>query len=191
MKAKLLSIVFALTATISSFAGTQSLESLQGVAERYNVELSKVIEYYTTKNIDILDVENIDLFFVTFKWLKTPYRFGGNSKYGIDCSHFTQMVHQEAFNSGLTGNSREQFNQSVEVSRDELQEGDLIFFRINSSHITHVGIYMGNNKFAQSTCSKGVIVSDLDEEYWSRYFYKCARYTPNELDQDLVEQESN
>jgi lipoprotein Spr len=186
---KLLSLIISLTVAGNLVAGTQSLDALTSVADRYEVDLQKVSDFFNQKGIDLMQTDNVDLFFVTYKWLNTRYVFGGNSKKGIDCSHYTQMLHTEALNSDLTGNSKEQYSKCTLVSKDELHEGDLVFFRINSSNITHVGLYLGNNKFTHSTCSKGVIVSDLSEDYWSRYYFKSARYTPSEVEQDLVEQQ--
>ena len=60
------------------------------------------------------------------------------------------------------------------VSKDDLKEGDLVFFKIHSRSISHVGIYLGNNRFAHAS-SKGVAISSLDDAYYSRYFYKGGR----------------
>ena len=56
-----------------------------------------------------------------------------------------------------------------------MQEGDLVFFKIKSSAISHVGVYIGDNKFAHASSSKGVMISNLNEPYWSRYYYKGGR----------------
>jgi lipoprotein Spr len=60
-------------------------------------------------------------------------------------------------------------------NKEELKEGDLVFFKIGSRSITHMGVYMGNNKFAHASSSKGVMISDLDEAYWRKYYYKGGR----------------
>ena len=60
------------------------------------------------------------------------------------------------------------------VGKDDLKEGDLVFFKIHSRRISHVGIYLGNNKFAHAS-SRGVAISSLDDNYYSRYFYKGGR----------------
>jgi lipoprotein Spr len=64
---------------------------------------------------------------------------------------------------------------STPLSREELKEGDLVFFKIKSRSITHVGIYLGNNRFAHASSSRGVVLSNLDEPYYKRYFYKGGR----------------
>ena len=60
------------------------------------------------------------------------------------------------------------------VRKDELKEGDLVFFKIHSRSISHIGIYLGNDRFAHAS-SKGVAISSLDDAYYSRYFYKGGR----------------
>ena len=62
------------------------------------------------------------------------------------------------------------YNQCKHISKQELQEGDLVFFRIDSKDISHVGIYLQNNKFVHATTKAGVMIDDLDEEYYKKYF---------------------
>jgi lipoprotein Spr len=61
------------------------------------------------------------------------------------------------------------------VARSEMKEGDLLFFRIHRGQVSHVGVYIGENKFVHASTTQGVIVSDLREGYYRRYFYKAGR----------------
>ena len=61
------------------------------------------------------------------------------------------------------------------VNKEDLKEGDLVFFKIKSKAISHVGVYLGNNKFAHASSSRGVMISNLNEAYWKRYYYKGGR----------------
>jgi len=117
---------------------------------------------------------NMKLFHFVYDWIGTPYRFGGSSKNGIDCSAFTKQLYSEVFNLDIKRNSRDIFSMVSPVSKDDLKEGDLVFFKIHSRSITHIGIYLGNNRFAHASM-KGVAISSLDEEYYNRYFYKGGR----------------
>jgi len=117
---------------------------------------------------------NMKLFHFVYDWIGTPYRFGGSSKKGIDCSAFTKELYSEVFNLDIKRNSRDIFSMVSPVSKDELKEGDLVFFKIHSHRISHIGIYLGNNRFAHAS-SKGVAISSLDDAYYSRYFYKGGR----------------
>src|SRR6201996_1485365 len=117
---------------------------------------------------------NMKLFHFVYDWIGTPYRFGGSSKNGIDCSAFTKQLYSEVFNLDIKRSSRDIFSMVSPVSKTELKEGDLVFFKIHSRSITHIGIYLGDNRFAHAS-SKGVAISSLDDDYYSRYFYKGGR----------------
>src|SRR6195952_1287867 len=136
---------------------------------------------------------NMKLFHFVYDWIGTPYRFGGSSKNGIDCSAFTKELYSEVFNLDIRRNSRDIFSMVSPVSKDDLKEGDLVFFKIHSRRISHIGIYLGNNRFAHAS-SKGVAISSLDDAYYSRYFYRGGRLLSafkNELDNLPDENNSN
>ena len=117
---------------------------------------------------------NMKLFNFVHDWIGTPYRFGGTSRKGIDCSAFTKQLYSDVFNLNILRNSRDIFSMVNPVSKDDLKEGDLVFFKIHSRSISHIGIYLGNNRFAHAS-SRGVAISSLDDAYYSRYFYKGGR----------------
>ncbi|GAB3918537.1 C40 family peptidase [Mucilaginibacter boryungensis] len=117
---------------------------------------------------------NVKLFQFVYDWIGTPYRFGGSSKKGIDCSAFTKELYEKVFNLDIKRNSRDIFSMVTPVAKDDLKEGDLMFFKIHSRSITHVGIYLGSGRFAHAS-SKGVAISNIDDSYYSRYFYRGGR----------------
>jgi lipoprotein Spr len=132
---------------------------------------------------------NVKLFQFVYDWIGTPYRFGGSSRKGIDCSAFTKELYSKVFNLDIQRNSRDIFSMVSPVKKDELKEGDLVFFKIHSRSISHVGIYLGNNKFAHAS-SKGVAISNLDDDYYSRYFYRGGRLLDSfkkELEQESAD----
>ncbi|TWR30567.1 NlpC/P60 family protein [Mucilaginibacter pallidiroseus] len=134
---------------------------------------------------------NMKLFHFVYDWIGTPYRFGGSSRRGIDCSAFTKELYSQVFNTTIRRSSRDIFSMVSPVSKDDLKEGDLVFFKIHSRSISHVGIYLGNNRFAHAS-SKGVAVSSLDDAYYSRFFYKGGRMLEsfkNELSASAVAKE--
>jgi len=106
------------------------------------------------------------------KYLNTPYRYGGTTKDGIDCSAFTQTVFQHTFKVSLLRSAKDQFTQGEEVGdRQELQFGDLVFFNTRKRvRPGHVGVYIGDNLFAHASSKNGVMVSSLDLDYYSRKF---------------------
>lgn len=117
---------------------------------------------------------NMKLFHFVYDWIGTPYHFGGSSRKGIDCSAFTKELYSEVFNLDIQRNSRDIFSMVSPVSKDELKEGDLVFFKIHSRRISHVGVYLGNGRFAHAS-SRGVAISSLSDAYYSRYFYRGGR----------------
>jgi lipoprotein Spr len=117
---------------------------------------------------------NMKLFHFVYDWIGTPYRFGGSTRRGIDCSAFTKELYSEVFNMDINRNSRDIFSMVSPVGRDDLKEGDLVFFKIHSRRISHVGIYLGNNRFAHAS-KRGVAINSLDDAYYKRYFYRGGR----------------
>ncbi len=138
---------------------------------------------------------NMKLFHFVYDWIGTPYRFGGSSKNGIRLlgSHFQKKVYSQVFNMDIERSWRDIFSMVSRVRRDELKEGDLVFFKIHSRRISHVGIYLGNNRFAHAS-SKGVAISSLDDAYYSRYFYRGGRMLESfkeELEKESAESNKN
>ena len=125
--------------------------------------------------IAVSATENVKLYQFVYDWLGTPYRLGGDTKRGIDCSGFAFQLYDKVFNTVIGNNSRNIFSMVNPVNKEDLKEGDLVFFKIKSKAISHVGVYLGNNKFAHASSSRGVMISNLNEAYWQRYYYKGGR----------------
>ena len=112
--------------------------------------------------------------YVAEPFLGAPYRTGGESISGFDCSGFVRTM-VRAFGQDLEGRSSPAFyTQGVPVAKDELQTGDLLFFSDHHRSIGHVAIYLAEGKFVHASVQRGVIVSDLDEKYYKTK-YKGAR----------------
>lgn len=113
-------------------------------------------------------------------YLGVPYRFGGTSRSGIDCSAFVQSVFQ-MFNHELPRVSAAQAKEGEIVHRDNMRAGDLVFFATNGgSRVSHVGIVHnvsdeGEIEFIHASTSQGVIVTPLNSEYWSKRFLYAKR----------------
>ena len=105
-----------------------------------------------------------------YGFLGARYRFGGNSRYALDCSSFTQQVFREQ-KVNLPRTAREQFRIGNEVPRGDLRRGDLVFFRTYAPFASHVGIYLGNRKMIHaSSAEHRVVISSMDTPYYlSRY----------------------
>ena len=153
------------TKTVPSQSAEKAPEEQESLAKDY---LSQIM------GVAMSATSNVKLFNFVYDWIGTPYRFGGGSKKGIDCSGFTKQLYSQVFNLDIKRSSRDIFSMVSPIRKDELKEGDLVFFKIRSRSISHIGIYLGNDRFAHAS-SKGVAVSSLDDAYYSRYFYKGGR----------------
>jgi len=105
----------------------------------------------------------------------TPYRYGGADLTGFDCSGLVLYVYHE-LGIDLPHSAVEQHRFTTKISRDELLPGDLIFFRINRKRISHVGIYIGDNRFVHAPqLGKSVVIRNLDDEYYHRHWVGAGR----------------
>jgi cell wall-associated NlpC family hydrolase len=134
------------------------------------------LKYSIQMDIAVEEMNNIPLLQKIDEWWGTPYLYGGSSKRGVDCSYFTLDVMNAIYNTNLKRTAAEQYTQSEKIDWTDLKEGDLIFFKTDASRsITHVGIYMTNNKFVHASTSQGVTISDLSEPYWQKRLYSLGR----------------
>ena len=111
------------------------------------------------------------------QFLGYPYVYGGSSPRGFDCSGFTSYIYKQ-FGYSLKRSASDQLDNGTSVSRSELQPGDLVMFKKGSSsrRASHVGIYIGNNQFIHSSTSRvGVIISGMDEAYYTSGFVGARR----------------
>ncbi len=111
------------------------------------------------------------------QWKGTPYRLGGDSLNGIDCSAFVQRTFNDKFDIALPRTTLAQTSQGIKIPKENLKPGDLVFFKTNwrGGSGLHVGIYNGNNQFIHASTSRGVMTSSLDEKYWKQRFYQARR----------------
>lgn len=109
--------------------------------------------------------------------LDSPYKYGGESASGIDCSGLTRTVYSRAFNIDLPHKASYQFNLGTAISKKRLLAGDLVFFYDKKDRkIGHVGIYLAENQFIHSAIRRGVIISSLDGAYWRKHYAGARRY---------------
>ncbi|MCB0712741.1 MAG: C40 family peptidase [Ignavibacteriae bacterium] len=108
------------------------------------------------------------------EWLGTPYVYGGASRSGTDCSGFVLNVFKK-IDVELPRTSQEQSNQGVKIAIESILPGDLLFFNTSGSGVSHVGISIGEKRFVHASTSRGVIVSSLEENYYSKHFMFAKR----------------
>lgn len=120
---------------------------------------------------------NYEKFLMTvISYLGTPYKFGGTSRNGLDCSAFTRLIFQESLNIDLPRSTLEQVKLGYPVSRDNLRFGDLVFFNTRRrQNPGHVGIYLWDNYFVHASTKYGVIVSSMANGYYDKRFVGARR----------------
>jgi probable lipoprotein NlpC len=116
------------------------------------------------------------------KYERTPYRYGGMDKNGIDCSGLVYASFRDALGIDVPRDSGGLYAWAEKIKIEDAQSGDLVFFiTTGGSRISHVGIYAGNGRFIHSASAgpaRGVIYSNLDERYWARTFAGAGRALP-------------
>lgn len=132
-----------------------------------------------TLGVDIDYADNHKLFVEASEWVGAPYRYGGNSKRGVDCSGLTRQIYKKVYRKRLSRSSREQYENDCRRIRrkSQLQQGDLVFFRTPGSgrKCGHVGIFLKDGKFIHASSSRGVVVDELDSSYWRKYWLAGGR----------------
>ncbi|MEQ1677465.1 MAG: NlpC/P60 family protein [Chitinophagaceae bacterium] len=147
------------------------VETASSVQLKYAILMNTEVENLPNKSL----LENVD------DWYGVRYRTGGNTKSGVDCSGFTVAVYAAVYGFALPRVSREQYRISRKISTTELQEGDLVFFNTNGRGVSHVGVYLGNNKFIHASVSRGVMVSGLFEPYYIKRYIGAGRIEEKQL----------
>lgn len=144
----------------------------------YDAALSLPNKYANLLGVAPTELNNTLLLSQMEKWYGTQYCFGGSTDSCIDCSSFTQVILRDVYNVKIPRNSQQQFDASTKIEVENLKEGDLVFFNTVSASmvITHVGVYVCNNKFVHASTSKGVTISDLSEKYFAKAFRGAGRF---------------
>lgn len=143
-----------------------------------NTANASIYKKYSEKwKVDLSGKENANFLADIDSWLGVPYVYGGNSKKGTDCSGFIQTLYKENYGISLnrSANDMQKDVEFIDISKGKL--GDILFFKINGSRVSHVGLYLGNRRFIHATTSKGVMINSIDDAYYTTRYYKCGRIT--------------
>lgn len=108
------------------------------------------------------------------KYKAVPYKYGGTSIKGFDCSGFVQFTYKSLFNINLPRTTWHMLKEGVSISKKKLQVGDLVLFK-TSKHYRHVGIFMGDNLFIHVSTKKGLMKSSLNNPYWIKHYLTSRR----------------
>jgi len=135
-------------------------------------------KYAIKLDVPVEAVQNKNLYHIIEEWWGTPYRLGGTTQKGIDCSAFVQTLMLGVFALQLPRTAKEQYVISESLPMNDLKEGDLVFFNTRKG-ISHVGVYLHNQKFVHASTSGGVMISDLNDSYWSHKLIGAGRVLQN------------
>ncbi len=119
-----------------------------------------------------------DLLFFAVSLVDTAYKFGGQlPQSGLDCSGFVRYVFQQAANIHLPRTAKDISQTGVSIAETQLRPGDLVFFNTMKQAFSHVGIYLGNNRFIHAASSKTgkVMISDMTDAYWAKHYEGSRR----------------
>ncbi len=149
--------------------------------EKAAIENSNSLQfkYSILLNVPVESITNYRLLEFIEEWYGTRYLYGGSTHRGIDCSAFSGTLHATVFGRTLPRIVQDQFLYSDRISKTRLAEGDLVFFNTRGG-ISHVGVYLANNKFVHASSSQGVMISDLNDSYYKRTFIAAGRVAPDD-----------
>lgn len=124
-----------------------------------------------------------DVILSALSLMGVKYSWGGKTpEGGLDCSGFVRFVFQQATNLTLPHGARALSQMGTHVSSNDLQPGDLVFFNTLKSSFSHVGIYIGDNRFIHSPrTGREVVITDMTEKYWAKRFNGARRIDPRDL----------
>lgn len=108
------------------------------------------------------------------QWQGTPYRLGGLAKQGLDCSGLVYVAYQDLVGPSIPRTVRGQTQLGTRIQKQDLQSGDLVFFKTTGSG-RHVGVYLDGNRFLHVSTKKGVIISSMDNVYWKPRYWFASR----------------
>lgn len=151
----------------------------------YATTLSEEDRGYFAKKLDVSkdEIINEKLYIFIKSWEGTKYVWGGETRKGIDCSALMQQLYSFVYKKELPRTAAEMtLDNRIELFKpnEKLREGDLVFFRLNDERIiTHVGIYLRNNKFFAANLVGGVEIASLKKSYWKKNFMAAGRFKQN------------
>lgn len=174
LKTIALIVMVFLLSSCSIFTKTPKQEEYTWDIEWEDEKSTRIIQ---KEEVKIRDTKLADYY---ESWLGVPHRMGGMTKQGVDCSGFVLNVYKDVYGIKLP-RTASQMSQAVrKINRNEMKEGDLVFFARGTSKPHHVGIYLKDNNFVHTSTSRGVTISNLEDKYWANLFSFCGRHPSRE-----------
>jgi cell wall-associated NlpC family hydrolase len=167
-------------------ASTRNIKTLDASAYNSDYKFPASIEscstlqfkYAILTDANVEELRNEKLIRFVDEWYGTKYNYGGSTKDGIDCSAFVSLLMSSVYGiNKLPRISKDQYFATPRITKSALRQGDLVFFHTSGKRkkeVTHVGVYLCNNKFVHASIS-GVMISDLGEGYYSEHYVGGGR----------------
>ncbi|WP_062061864.1 C40 family peptidase [Aquimarina longa] len=196
-------VLYKILVFVVLFAGVASCKSTQEVIvkqEKKDKILPIQKKYGNILGVAPEKVKNIPLYKFIDSWMGTPYRMGGETRKGIDCSFFTQFLYHDVYGGLIERTAEKQYmapDTDKFIGQEFLKQGDLLFFNLQGSQhhpITHVGVYLGHGQFVHSTSKRsnmggnGVQISNFNDNHWQKLFVAAGR-KPIKTD-DTIDEEN-
>jgi lipoprotein Spr len=155
---------------------TETIRYVPGMVFSTNIEKCNALQfkYSILMGEPVESVTNERLITFLESWYGIPYKFGGNDRAGIDCSAFTTILMDSVYGIALPRTAASQFEMGIRIRKEQLEQGDLVFFNTTGG-ISHVGVFLANNKFVHAGVSNGVMISDLEDGYYKKRFAGASR----------------
>jgi len=177
-KKRVLSLLLALAATIShpTIAYADDINDVSGTSSDDSSDPTTKVNATSSDAIGNMLLQSVSLMGIAYKW-------GGNTPdTGMDCSGFVRYVFKKSLGITLPRTAAEMAKVGKKVSPDDLEPGDLIFFNTRRGSNTHIGIYLGNNKFIQSPrTGENIKISEFDG-WWRQHFNGAKRVVQENVD---------
>jgi len=159
------------------FTGCFSKHEIQVIDLRNidNIEIKSASLQHTIEE-KVIKQDTLDKKLYSFynEWQGVKYKFGGNSKSGIDCSALIQKAFKDKLDLVVPRTTLLQSKLGFEIDKSQLNTGDLVFFKTGKNS-RHVGIYLEDGKFIHASTKRGVSISSLDNVYFKRHYWKSQR----------------
>ena len=168
------------SSTVQSHSETRE-KTKKGQTQNYYPHSSEIekasplqFKYALLLNTEVEEISNLALFQFIDDWYGTKYCMGGTTKSCVDCSAFVQIFFTSVYGTSIPRTARDQYSSADKISSTRLKQGDLLFFNTRGG-VSHVGIYLQNNKFVHASTSGGVMISDMFETYYVKHFIGAGR----------------
>lgn len=172
---RLLFALLVLTIFLASCRSRKEITVVKKDLPKSEINNTLLNKYAIQLGVSSKELTNVKMYQFVDDWYSVPYKYAGFDKSGIDCSGLACKLYESVYSKKIARSSKDIYLSCEEVDKNELQEGDFVFFKIESKNVSHVGIYLTNNKFVHASTKRGVIINDLDEPYYKKYFYKGGR----------------